>query len=88
MSERFRHKKVRYFSDSETLKKHTYENHSLFFKRHISINILRFEKNKRKRSKSMLFREQTHIHNRFKLFFQIRRFSHIINKIDRRRQCQ
>ena len=88
MFEKFRHKKIRYFSDSEVLKKYTYENYSSFFKRHISINILRFEKNKRKRSKNMLFREQTHINNRFELFFQIRRFSHITNKIDRKRQCQ
>ena len=63
MFERFRHKEVRYFSDLKILKKHTHENHSSFFKKHISINILRFEKNKRKRSKNMLFREQTHIHS-------------------------
>ena len=86
MSERFRHKKVRYFSDSGVMKKHTHEDHSSFFKRHISTNILRFEKDKRKRSKSMLFREQTHINNRFKLFLQIRRFNHTADKIDRRFQ--
>ena len=88
MFERSRHKEVRYFSDSEILKKHTYEDHSSFFKRHISINIFRFEKNKRKRNKSMLFREQTHIYNRFKLLFQIRKFNHTANKIDRKNQCQ
>ena len=86
MSERFRHKEIRYFSDSKALKKHIHEDHSSFFKRPISINILRFEENKRKRSKNMLFREQTHIHSRFKLFFQIRKFSHTANKIDRRFQ--
>ena len=69
MFEKFRHKKVRYFSDSEILKKYTHEDYSSFFKRHISINIFRFEKNKRKRGKSMLFREQTHIYSRFKLLF-------------------
>ena len=88
MPEKSRHKEVRYSSDSEVLKKHTYENHSSFFKKHISISILRFEENKRKRSKSMLFREQTHINSRFKLFFQIRRSNHTTNKIDRKRQCQ
>ena len=88
MSERFRHKEVRYSSDSEILKEHTYENHSSFSKKHISINILRFEENKRRRSKSMLLREQTHINSRFELLFQIRRFSHTTNKIDRKRQCQ
>ena len=88
MFEKSRHKKVRYYSDSEVLKKHTYENYSSFFKKHISINILRFEENKRKRNKNMFFRKQTHIHSRFELFFQIRKFSHTTNKIDRRRQCQ
>ena len=86
MSERFRHKEVRYFSDLKALKKHTYENHSSFSKKHISINILRLEKNKRKRNKSMLFREQTHIHCRFELLFQIRKSNHTANKIDRK--CQ
>ena len=86
MSERFRHKKIRYFSDSKIMKKHTYENYSSFFKKHISINILRFEKNKRKRNKSMLLREQTHINSRFKLLFQIRKFSHTADKIDKRFQ--
>ena len=57
MSEKSRHKEIRYFSDSEILKKHTHEDHSSFFKKHISINILKFEKDKRKRSKNMLFRE-------------------------------
>ena len=88
MPEKSRHKEVRYSSDSEVLKKHTYENHSSFFKKHISISILRFEENKRRRSKSMLLREQTHINSRFELLFQIRRFNHTTNKIDRRRQCQ
>ena len=86
MSEKSRHKKIRYFSDSEILKKHTHEDHSSFFKKHISINILRFEENKRKRNKSMLFDEQTHIHSRFKLFFQIRQFNHTANKIDEKFQ--
>ena len=86
MSEKSRYKKVRYFSDSKALKKHINEDHSSFFKRHISINILRFEKNKRRRSKNMLFREQTHINSRFKLLFQIRKFNHTADKIDRRFQ--
>ena len=57
-----------------------------FLKKYILINILRFEENKRKRSKSMLLREQTHIHSRFKLLFQIRKFNHTTNKIDRKFQ--
>ena len=36
--------------------------------------------------KICFFREQTHIHSRFKLFFKIKKFSHTTNKIDWRFQ--
>ena len=57
MFNKFRHKEIRYFNDSKALKKHTHENHSSFFKRHILTNILRFKENKQRRNKNMFFRE-------------------------------
>lgn len=67
MSARFRYKEIRYSRYSEIMKKHSHENYSSLFKEHLLTNLLRFERNKRKRSQNMLLREQTHIYRRFKL---------------------
>lgn len=81
MFKKLRDKKVRYSRYSKIMKKHIHENRLSFFEEYFSTDILRFEKNKRKRDQSMLFREQTHIYRRSKLFILTNNFSHPTDQI-------